>query len=289
MKKILIALFALTASVAFGATTLPVQLLNPTGSTGGQAIISTGASSAPAWGNVSGAALAAQAANTVLANVTASSASPTAVAMPSCSTSSSALDYTAGAGWGCNTAINAATLGSATFASPPSTGYGSATPEPVAATTISATGLITPTSTIGIKGTATNDNAQAGSVGEFPVPTNVVGGAISSGTPLMVSSVTLQPGDYEIQACADFVGGTGATGTYFETGVSLSSTAFGAFPQNTTIVGVSVVAAAGDPAFCSPELRETFTTATAVYALAESFFSGGTMASSGNLHIRRAR
>lgn len=47
--------------------------------------------------------LAAQAANTVVANVTGSSASPTAFPMPSCSTANSALKYTSGTGWGCGT------------------------------------------------------------------------------------------------------------------------------------------------------------------------------------------
>jgi hypothetical protein len=57
MKKLFVALLALISCAAFGTTFVPVQLLNPTGSTSGQAIISTGASSAPAWGNVSAAAL----------------------------------------------------------------------------------------------------------------------------------------------------------------------------------------------------------------------------------------
>lgn len=48
MKK-LIALLTLIASTAFGATLTPVQLLNPTGSTAGQVLISNGPSSAPSW------------------------------------------------------------------------------------------------------------------------------------------------------------------------------------------------------------------------------------------------
>ncbi|MFD1558376.1 hypothetical protein ACFSHT_22550 [Paraburkholderia silviterrae] len=53
MKKIFAALLALVASVAFGATLSPITLLNPSGSTAGQAIVSNGTSSAPAWGAVS--------------------------------------------------------------------------------------------------------------------------------------------------------------------------------------------------------------------------------------------
>lgn len=54
-------------------------------------------------GGVPPTSLAAQAANTALANVTASSASPTAVALPSCSANASALIYTTSSGFGCRT------------------------------------------------------------------------------------------------------------------------------------------------------------------------------------------
>jgi hypothetical protein len=68
-----------------------------------------------ASGKVGLASLATQAANTVVANVTGSSASPTAVAMPSCSASGNALNYTSGTGWSCAT-------GFALLASPALTG-----------------------------------------------------------------------------------------------------------------------------------------------------------------------
>src|SRR5258708_7543054 len=102
MKRLFHGLIALLVAASAQATTLnPIQLLNPTGSASGQAIVSTGASTAPAWSNVSAAALASQAANTVVANVTGSAAAPTAFAMPSCSTSSSALQWTSGTGFAC--------------------------------------------------------------------------------------------------------------------------------------------------------------------------------------------
>jgi hypothetical protein len=47
--------------------------------------------------------LAAQSANTLVANATNSSALPTAVSIPSCGTATSALDYTSGTGFGCQT------------------------------------------------------------------------------------------------------------------------------------------------------------------------------------------
>lgn len=66
-----------------------------------------------ATGKVGLPSLAAQAANTVVANVTGSSASPTAFAMPGCSTNPSILQWTAGTGFTCSTTI---------WASPPAIG-----------------------------------------------------------------------------------------------------------------------------------------------------------------------
>lgn len=111
MKRILVAALAAFASLAFGATTVPLALINPAGSTSGQAIVSTGAGSAPAWGNVTANSLAPVAANTVIANFTASAAAPVAFTMPTCSTAGRALQYS-GSGIVCtsNYALTTGTL-----------------------------------------------------------------------------------------------------------------------------------------------------------------------------------
>jgi hypothetical protein len=54
------------------------------------------------------AKLATQASNTTLSNATSGAAIPTAFAMPSCSTSASALNWTTNTGFGCNAAISVA-------------------------------------------------------------------------------------------------------------------------------------------------------------------------------------
>ncbi|WP_227243994.1 hypothetical protein [Paraburkholderia caribensis] len=61
MKRTIFVFLLAASSLAFGATFAPVQLLDPYGSTAGQAIVSTGPSTAPVWAtvgvaNVSGAA-----------------------------------------------------------------------------------------------------------------------------------------------------------------------------------------------------------------------------------------
>lgn len=91
---------------ASGATTLSKLADVATGN----ALISGGVGVAPSWAKITLATLATQAANTVVANATSGVASPTAFAMPSCSTAASALNWTTNTGFGCNSAITASTM-----------------------------------------------------------------------------------------------------------------------------------------------------------------------------------
>lgn len=93
-----------------------------------------------ATGLVTLADLATQSANTIIANASGSTGSPTAISAPSCSTSSSALGWTSGTGLSCNSSINAATLGGATFAAPGA--IGSTTPGAAAFTNLTASGTV---------------------------------------------------------------------------------------------------------------------------------------------------
>lgn len=74
--------------------------------------------------------------NTILGNATSGTATVTALAVGSCDTSTKAMQWTTNTGFGCNTAINAATLGGATFAAPGTIGGG--TPGAITGTTITA-------------------------------------------------------------------------------------------------------------------------------------------------------
>lgn len=143
MKKAIAFLLLLCTSIASATTLVPVQILNPTGSTSGQIVLSNGPVAAPGWGNVAATSLAVQAANTVVANVTGSSASPTAFPMPSCTGATNALGYTSGTGIVCNGSINAATLGGATFAAPGP--IGSTAASSGAFTTLAASGTVSGT------------------------------------------------------------------------------------------------------------------------------------------------
>ncbi|KAF7964055.1 hypothetical protein AWV80_02735 [Cupriavidus sp. UYMU48A] len=71
MKRLVSLALAGLCSLATAATLAPVQLLNPSGSTAGQAIVSTGPSTAPGWATVVAGSLAPVAANAVIGNFTA--------------------------------------------------------------------------------------------------------------------------------------------------------------------------------------------------------------------------
>jgi hypothetical protein len=287
MKKLLagLALF-LFAAAAFSTTLNPIQLLNPAGSTSGQAIVSTGASTAPAWGNVTATGLVSQAANTVVANATGSPASPTAFVMPSCSVSTSALQWTNGTGFICNTAINAASLGGATFVSPGP--IGSTTASTGAFTTLSATGAITPSQTAGIVGTTTNNNANAGSVGEFGAPTDLSAVSLTNNTAANVSSISLTSGDWDVQCDVQYIA---AGSTVMNSAWAMVSSTSGT--SNATIGNASsiqVVHGAGIGDFVtSPEVRLQPTTTTTYYCVALTNFTTSTMTANGHMRARRPR
>lgn len=280
MKRLL-TLLALTCATAasFAATLNPVQLLNPAGSTAGQAVVSTGASTAPAWGNVMAAALAVQAANTVVANVTGSSASPTAFAMPSCNATGNNLQWTAGTGFTCAT-------GYALLASPTFTGT-------VTTAALTAIGLITPSSTVGIKGTPTNDNAQAGSIGEFVSATVLPGSALSLTTAVAkdVTSISLTAGDWDVRGSVWFRPGSTTTSNQNIGWISTTSATPPIFPNNgagwssTSAIGTGV----GDYGYSVGTIRLSLASTTTVFLSAFSNFAVSTNSTYGFIAARRVR
>lgn len=236
------------------------------------------------------ATLPSQSANTLLGNTSGSSAPPTAVSVGNCSNSSSALSYTAGTGFGCNSSVNAATLGGATFAAPPAAGYGSTTPEPVAATTITATSTITPSQTSGIVGTTTNNNANAGSVGEY-VTNTTTGTSLPVNTGASVASISLTAGDWDVEGIIQTVPAGTTTQSLVATGISTSSTAFqvlsGSF-LNIQELAVSVSAGL-NIALATPRTRISLSSTTTIYLVAQVNYAVSTLTCNGFIRARRVR
>jgi hypothetical protein len=330
MKRILAGALALFSALTFGATLSPIQLLNPAGSSAGQAIVSTGPTTAPLWGgvpltgvtgtlavnhggtgagsasgtaldNISGFAstgfltrtgagtyafqsttngitlgnLAQAAANTVLANGTGSTANVTAFAMPSCSGSANALQWTSGTGFICGS--NYALLSSPSFS-------GTA-----AFSAITAASTITPSQTAGIVGTTTNNSVNAGSVGEY-VPNSATGTSLTTATSANATSESLTAGDWDVSCTSTFVPAGSTVPSVFIAGIGTTSATL----PGTNTGGFVQSASTGFPAgaaqvITTPTVRVSLASTTTVYCIVQSTFTTSTMTVNGFIRARRPR
>jgi hypothetical protein len=264
MKRIFAIFASLLALTASAATLNPVSLLNPAGSTAGQAIVSTGASTAPVWGAVP------------LTGITGT------------------LAITNG-GTGATTATNARTnLGLGTSATV-NTGTSGAT-IPLLSTantwtlgqsfsTLSATGLITPAATVGIKGTATNDNPAAGSFGEY-VNAQTVNTSMTSGTAANCASLTLTAGDWDVTGVIVYIPAGTTTVQSLNSSLTSASATAAAFPNYVATGGGTTGVS---QAVALPTVRFNSPSGITAYAVGSAGFGVSTMQCSGFLRARRPR
>lgn len=154
------------------------------------------------------------------------------------------------------------------------------------AVAITASGLITPSSPIGIKGTIAADNAQAGSIGEI-----ITGVAsvipLGNGSVAFLTSISLTAGDWDVQTTVKFIPAGTTTLSFQQIGVSTSSTAFGALGTSVTTFD-SRVAGQGDT-LTSPVTQINVAATTPVYIVAQANFAVSTCTASGFIRARRIR
>ncbi|KGC13706.1 gp19 domain protein [Burkholderia gladioli] len=154
-------------------------------------------------------------------------------------------------------------------------------------TGLTVNGLITPSSTSGIKGTIVGDNANAGSVGEFVNSNFSSVSMTTSGTAQNLTSISLTAGDWDVTGAATYTSGSGATQTIWLAGVNTTSAtlpSLGSYFQS----GGSITAT-GAASAIPPVTRINVSSTTTVYLVGESVFSGGSVTASGFLRARRVR
>jgi hypothetical protein len=364
MKRIFAAALAALASLAaLAATTVPPALINPAGSTTGQAILSTGPSGAPIWGGVSlgsvtgvlaianggtGAASAATALSnlggaplaspaftgtatfatrptfagntpwdsgnlpnpasttgnlsqfasttsaqlaTVISNETGSGAlvfgtSPT-LTTPVISTITNTGTLTLPTstdtlvGRATTDTLTNKTLTSPTINGATLSGTFAGAHTYSGAVTFSST--ITPSQTSGIVGTTTNNNANAGSVGEY-ASNSTTGTSLTTDTQTNATSVSLTAGDWDVDAVVQFTPSVSSLSN-IQVGISTTSATLGALGTR-AILGITNGAV---NAVTTPTVRISLSATTTVYAVGFASFASGTTTIDGFIRARRVR
>lgn len=314
MKRALIFLvLALNVALAAAATLSPIQLLNPVGSSVGQAIVSTGPSTPPSWGTAS---LPAVSSNALVGNIAGAPAVPIGVSVPSCSAANGALKWTTNAGFSCGTAFALTSGNLSQFASTTSaqlatvlsdeTGTGTSvfstsptlTTPTIAGAALSGTfsgtptfsgavafsSSITPSQTAGIVGTTTSNNANAGSIGEF-VNAQGTGVSLTSGINTNIASISLTAGDWDVKGNIEFVPAGGASLTAMVSSVNSTSATMQSAPAR----GVLQFSTPTIQTVAAPMLRFSLAATTTIYLVGQASWTGGTATATGYVSARRVR
>ncbi|WP_175978922.1 hypothetical protein [Burkholderia sp. BCC1047] len=150
---------------------------------------------------------------------------------------------------------------------------------------LTVTGALVPSSTGGIVGTTTNNNASAGSVGEYQAVTGSAT-ALTSGAYTDIAALTLSAGDWDVEGSVGFAN-SGATTNAFVGGLS---TVANTNPNSTPGVGFTVSNAAGSSTYLpTPVVRFSLASSTTVRLGAQANFTGGTVTGTGMIRARRVR
>lgn len=145
---------------------------------------------------------------------------------------------------------------------------------------------VTFSSTTGIVGTTTNNNAAAGSVGELISSVIPIASAISlsNGTAANVTTISLTAGDWDISGNVFFAG----TGVFTAIDCWTSLVSAPTVPDASLLTGAAS-SALGNSGFVTPFLRVSIATTTTVYLGATANISTGSVTACGGIFARRVR
>lgn len=157
-------------------------------------------------------------------------------------------------------------------------------------TALSNLGLVaSPTIASDIVGTATNDNATAGNIGEHTSSLIAIGSAVSltTATPANITSISLTAGDWDVTGAINFTEGS-ATVTVRTGGINTTTATL---PTDGTEVenGTLTTVLSTKNSVTIPRKRISIAGTTTVYLVASSTFSAGTVAGYGQITARRVR
>jgi len=148
--------------------------------------------------------------------------------------------------------------------------------------------------TNGIVGTVTNNNATAGSVGEYVSSTIASGSAVSltTVTPANITSISLTAGDWDVWLDANFLGGSSTTVASLQATINTISATLSTTPGNFTDIGYvsgAIFSIVTTETLKVGIVRYSLASTTTVYGVAEASFGTSTLAVYGILQARRVR
>jgi hypothetical protein len=148
---------------------------------------------------------------------------------------------------------------------------------------------ITFSTTSGIIGTTTNDNAATGSVGEY-ISSNVPqasGVSMTTNTDTNITSISLTAGDWDVNGNV-YLEPTNIGA--FSAGKIWTSTTSATKPNDSSVTGILGSSTFFNAmSFTAPTIRVSVSGTTTVYLSARATFSAGTLTGYGNLTARRRR
>lgn len=154
------------------------------------------------------------------------------------------------------------------------------------AAAITASSTITPSQTNGIVGTTTNNNANAGSVGEY-ISNSTAGTSLTAGTTANCTSASLTAGDWDVTAVVRF-NPAGTTTINFEyAGINTTSATLGAL--GTFVLNTNTFTTGSGSYTQAPIVRVSLASTTTVFAVAQASFAASTMTCDGFIRARRVR
>ena len=141
-----------------------------------------------------------------------------------------------------------------------------------------------------INGTAANDNAAAGIVGEYV--TSAVGSSsavsLTTNTPANVTSISLTAGDWDVRALVGFKPAATTSYTLIEGSISTTSATI-ASEFNTAVFSTPAEVPVTVISMALPIVRTSTNTTVTVYLVAQSTFTVSTMGAFGIISARRVR
>jgi hypothetical protein len=164
--------------------------------------------------------------------------------------------------------------------------------------TLGVTGAITPSQTAGIVGTTTNNNANAGSIGEVVSSSVAVGSAVSVTTATSatsgktVTSISLTAGDWDVFGILGLNGTATTNFTVMAGGINTTTDNLSSLYEERAelIYGVSGLVPAGSPvSFTTPTTRVSIASTTTYYLVAYAQFTVSTATGFGRITARRMR